>query len=204
MEARSLLSGLLAAFLLLVLCACGGAKPYKLMAEAARSPERPAAFVQDKRLRVHLREALVLASPGTTLSVTPYVIAGHGYLVGWVDDDGEREDLQRAAEGVSGLLSVSAYLPVKPIGEDAPSSTAELELKAKVAASLLAVGRSDKINISVEVLGTHAVLVGALGSSEDIRQAENAANETSGISGVTSFLRVPSESDAKRLRGLLP
>ena len=203
MQTRAVHALLLVCFLLVFVFACGGAKPYKLMAEAARSPERPAVFVHDKRLRLHLREALVVASPGSTLSISPYVVGGHAYLVGWVDTDGERADLEAAAQGVSGLLSVAVYMPVKPTGADAPSSTAELELKAKVTASLLAANRSDKINIAVEVLGTHAVLIGALGSAEDVRRADEAASETSGISGVTSFLSVPPESDEKRLGGFL-
>ena len=202
-KSRSFRNFLTVSALVLGLLSCGGGKPYRLMAEAVRSPERPAVFVQDKRARLNLRRALVLAVPDTTLSVSPYVSGGHAYLVGWVDNEEERVALEKAAQSVQGLLSVEPYLPLKPTGPDAPDSTSELELKTKVVASILAASRSEKINISVQVLGTHAVLIGAVNSTEDIQEAETAAKETSGISGVTNFLIVPSANDAKRFGGFL-
>ncbi len=91
----------------LLLFGCAGGKPYRLMAEAAKSPERPAVFVHDKRLRIKLREALLLAVPDSTLSVSPYVSGGRAFLVGWVKDEAQKTALEDAARGVPGLLSVS-------------------------------------------------------------------------------------------------
>lgn len=188
----------------LFLLSCGGAKPYRVIVEAARSPERPAVFVHDKRLRLRLREALVLAVPDSTLSVSPYVVGGHAFLVGWVKDDAQRMALEEAARSTSGLLSVAAYLPVKPTGSEAPDSSSELGLKAKVVGAIVAASGTEKINITVEVLGTHAILVGALRSADDIQSASKAASDTSGISGVTNFLSVPLDIDTKRFGGILP
>lgn len=204
MKSKSSLAFIAVFFLALFLLSCGGGKPYRLMAQAARSPERPAVFVHDKRSTLDLRKALVLAVPDSTLSVSPYVSGGHAYLVGWVKDDSQRVALEEAARGVPGLLSLEAYLPVKPTGAEAPSSSSELELKAKVIAAIVAASGTEKINIAVDVLGTHAILVGAVRSSSDIQEAETAARNTSEISGVTNFLRVPQASDAKRFGGFLP
>ena len=95
-------------------------------------------------------------------------------------------------------------MSVKPDGEDATSSSDEMELKAKVVGAILAAARSQKINIAVEILGSHAVLIGALGSAEQVQVTSKAARDTSGVSGITNFLRVPVAADAKRFGGLLP
>ena len=191
-------------FSLLSLPSCGGVRPYRAMAQAARSPERPAVFVHDKRLKLSLRRALLSAVPDSALSVSAYVSGGHAFLVGWTKDDTQRMNLEEAARGVPGLLSVTVYLPVKPSGDEAPQSSTELELKTKVVAAILASSRSEKVNISVQVLGTHAVLVGAVRSTDAIDGAAKAASDTSGISGVTNFLNVPVEGNAKRFGGFLP
>lgn len=177
--------------------------PYRLIVQAARSPERLATFAHDKRLKIRLRKALLSVEPESVLRVSAYVSGGHAYLVGWVEDDGQRTALEDAAQGVRGLVSVAIYLPVKPTGEDAPDTSVEVELKAKVTAAILASSGAEKSNISVEVLGTHVVLVGIVHSTEDIQAAGAAARDTHGVSGVTSFLHVPPAQDAKRLRGLL-
>ena len=176
-----------------------GFTPYRLIVQAVRSPQSPMAFVDDKRLKANLRKALLLAAPDTALSISPYVAGGHGYLVGWVKDDAEREKLEDAARGVQGLISLAVYMPTKPSGDDAPSATAELQLKTKLMAAMRGAMGSDQVNIAVDVLGTHAVLVGVVSSTAKIQQAGQVVRQTTGVSGVTSFLTVPLATDTKRI-----
>ena len=91
--------------------------------EAARSPEKPLDFVQDKVMRIDLRKALVEADPEDVLSVSPYVVGGHAYLVGWVSSPAEREKLEaeHAAEARPQRLErrvarrrVASFLPMAP------------------------------------------------------------------------------------------
>ena len=177
--------------------------PYRLIVSAVKSPESASVFIHDKRLKSELRRALVVAVPDATLSASPYVFGGHGYLVGWVDDADERARLEQAAEGVEGLKSVDVYLPVKPTGAEAPSSVSELELKTRVLASIVGVMGTDQTNVSVSVLGTHVVLLGVLDSAEQVHAATQAAEGTSGVSAVTSYLSVPPAAERKRLGGRL-
>ena len=177
--------------------------PYRLLVEAVRTPQKPLAFVQDKRLKMNVRKALLIAEPKTALSVSSYVAGGHAYLVGWVDDDAQRNSLEDAARKVPGLLSIAVYLPSKPTGDDAPSTTSELTLTAKVKAAIMQRSRIEKTNVAVNVLGTHAVLVGVVHSTDDIQSAVAAASGTEGISGVTNFLHVPMDKDRKPSLGLL-
>ena len=181
-----------------------GFLPYRTILQAARSPEKPLAFVQDKLLRLHLRKALVAAAPGDALSISPYVFGGHAYLVGWVSNTAERETLERAAHGVVGLSSVSSYLPVEPTGANAPSEADELALKAKILQAITLGSEAHRANVSVDVLGTHAVLVGVVANGEAVQSAGQAARDTPGVSGITSFLTVPEPGNQKLLQGLLP
>ncbi len=180
-----------------------GFTPYRLLLQAAKSPLRPLVFVQDKRLKAKLRAALLVAEPGTALSVAAYVGGGHGYLVGWVKDGAQRKSLVAAARTVPGLLSVAVYLPEKPTGADAPSTTDEIALKARVLVAILAASRAERTNIAVEVLGSHVILVGVVHTTEDIQTAARAAGETEGVSGVTNFLNVPLAADARPSLGIL-
>lgn len=177
--------------------------PYRLIVQAVRSPQSPMTFVEDKRLKANLRKALLLAAPDTALSISPYVAGGNGYLVGWVKDDAEREKLEDAARGVRGLISLAVYLPGRPTGDDAPSSTADLALKTKLMAALRLAMGPEQINVAVDVLGAHAVLVGVVSNTAKIQQAGQIARGTDGVSGVTSFLTVPLAGDTKRIGGLL-
>ena len=201
-ESRTRVAGLCLFLILLAAGWPGEVKaftPYRLLVQAAKSPEGVSVFVKDKRLRSQLHRALIVAVPEDTLSVSPYVWGSHAYLVGWVDDEEERSKLEEAARGVSGLVSVQVYLPIKPKGEAAPSSTDELKLKVAVVQSLVTAVGTEKSNISVDVLGTHAVLVGVLGSADEVHAATKAAQNTAGVQSVTSFLSVPPSEDRKLL-----
>ncbi len=124
--------------------------------------------------------------------------------MGWVSNDAERRDLEATARSVSGLTSLSSYLPQKPTGADAPSSTDELALKAKIMEAITLDSGAHQANVSVDVLGTHAVLLGAVANGADVQSAGQAARDTAGVSGVTSFLTVPEPGNTKILQGLLP
>ena len=178
--------------------------PYRLLIGAVKSPLNAGAFIQDKRLKSALRRSLVVADPDATLSVSPYVFGGHGYIVGWVDDLDERSRLEDAAQGVEGLRSLDVYLPIKPTGDEAPSSVDELGLKTKVVASIVAVLGTDQTNVSVDVLGKHVVVLGVLDSADQVHRVTQAAAGTSGVSGVTSYLSVPPPSERKILGSRLP
>lgn len=181
-----------------------GFLPYRMMLEAARSPEKPLAFVHDRVLRLDLRKALIAADPDDALSVSPHVYGGHAYLVGWVASDAERERIEAAARSVPGIQSLTSYLPIEPSGAAAPNEADELALKTKIEEAITLDSDAHRANVSVDVLGTHAVLVGVVASGAAVQTAGEAARRTPGVSGVTSFLSVPEPGNEKLLEGLLP
>ncbi|MBM4265598.1 MAG: BON domain-containing protein [Deltaproteobacteria bacterium] len=175
--------------------------PYRMMLEAAKSPEKPMELVQDKRLRTQLREALLVADPDGVLSISPYVFLGHAFLVGWVDSPAERMKLVDAARGVGGLRSLDVYLPEKPANV---STSADEELKLKVEEAITLESSAQRMNVSIQVLAGHVVLLGAVRSGEEIQSADAAARAVPGVTGITSYLLVPAPGQEKMLEGLLP
>ena len=181
--------------LLIVTAGCGGVRPYRAMARAATSEENVFAQAQDKELKVQLREAL-LAHGESPLAITPYVYMGRGFVVGFVGDGAQRDDVLSAAQGVQGLRSLQSYLPDRPT----TSSTAnDVAAKANVKVALVPHPEIGVTHVDIEVLDGHVVLLGVVGSEEARESAVTAAAGVSGVKGVTNFLLLP-EPDYESLR----
>jgi len=185
----------LVALLLFACSACGNARPYRLMAKTATSEENVFSQAGDQRLKARMREAIVTADPKRTLAVTPYAYMGHAYLVGFVDDAEEGERLRSMVQGFEGVRSVDGYLPTRPEGR---SEASDLEIKGKVKAAMALIGET-VTQIEIESLAGHVVLLGVVGSAEDVDAAGERARQVGGVTGLTNFLLVP-EGDYESLR----
>lgn len=183
-------------FALLATGGCGGMRPYRAMAKAASSEESVHAQVDDDRLKMALREALLTSNAAAVVHVTPYVYMGHVYLVGFVDGAAQRQKVPAAAQGIAGLRSLDTYLPDQP----AESQTAsDLSLKGEVKAAL-ALDRERVTQIDLEVLAGDVVLLGVVSNQTAIDSAVAAAQGVAGVTGVTNFLLLPEEGYEKPLR----
>lgn len=173
--------------LLIVTAGCGGMRPYRLMGRAATSEEGVLAQAEDGELKIQLREVLV-SHDGSPLAITPYVFMRHGFIVGFVDDAAQRDELLGAAQGVHGLQSLQSYLPAR----SATSAIVDdVATEAKVKEALALASDVVVMRVDVKVLDGHAVLLGVVASEEARDSAETAAAGVSGISGVTNFLLLP-------------
>jgi osmotically-inducible protein OsmY len=191
-------AGLALALLLLASTGCGGFRPYRRMAKAATSEENVGAQVDDQRLKTSLREAILTTDAAAALEVTPYVYMGHGYLVGFVSGDAQRQSLVAAAQRVSGLRSLDTYLPDQPADSQ---TTSDFAIKGEVKAAL-AVGLNRVTQIDLEVLAGQVVLLGVVSDQGAIDSAVAAAQGVSGVTGVTNFLLLPEAQYEKALRPL--
>jgi len=177
---------------------CGGFRPYRRMAKAATSEENVGAQVGDQHLKTSLREAILATDASATLKVTPYAYMGHGYLVGFVSGDAQRQSLVAAAQGVSGLRALDIYLPDQPADSQ---TTSDFAIKGEVKAAL-ALGLNRVTQIDLEVLAGQVVLLGVVSDQSAIDSAVGAAHGVSGVTGVTNFLLLPEAQYEKALRPL--
>ena len=63
----------------------GGVRPYRAMVKAARSELSPVALARDQRLKLQLREAILVDQTFAGLSISPHVYMERGFVVGLVD-----------------------------------------------------------------------------------------------------------------------
>lgn len=173
------------------MAACGGFVPYRKMAQAAGSLLSARAQAQDQMLQLDLRRAIMTDDALAALAISPHVYMVRGFLVGRVDTQAQADALVTAAQGVTGLRSVSTYLPVAPGGATVMAADVEKvgEIKAAIAADRdLVVTRYD-----VNVVDGQAVLLGVVASAEESAAVEAAARSVDGVTGVTNFLLLVEE-----------
>ncbi len=173
--------------LLIVTAGCGGMRPYRLMGRTATSEENVFAQAEDREVKIQLREVLV-SHDGSPLAITPYVFMRHGFIVGFVDDAAQREELLSAAQGVQGLQSLQSYLPAR---SSRSALVDDVATEAKVKEALVLDPDVVVTRVDVKVLAGHTVLLGVVASEEARESAETAVAGVSGMSGVTNFLLLP-------------
>ena len=201
MTVRSLGPGLLlcAAFGLI---GCGGARPDRAMARAARSRESLASRLEDRAMKAEIIANLMEDGALGGAGVTPYVYMGHAFLVGSVRTPAQRDAATADAWRVEGVRSVEAYLPQTPGKRSLSRSASDAELKAELKGRL-ALDPALTTRVDLEVIDGHAVLLGVVPSQEAAQSAGTIAQGTGGITGVTNFLLVPEEGYERVRPGLM-
>src|SRR5262249_50308272 len=157
---------------------------------AATSHLTPTAWTKDQLLKEELRKAILADQALSGLSITPYVYMQRGFLVGFVQDAQQAAAVTRAAQGVAGLRSLDAYLPIKgePSKDSSGSTLSDLELVAQIKLALKVDERLIESRYGIEVLDGHAVLLGVVISEDEKLAVEHAAEGVKGVTDTKNFL----------------
>ena len=195
----------LAAWLLLGasvgLLGCGGPRPYRAMARAARSQESLASRLEDRAMKAEILANLMEDGAVERESVTPHVYMGHAFLVGSVRTPAQRDAATADAWRVDGVRSVDAYLPQTRARRSAAQTASDAALKAELKGRLSLDAALTHIDLAV--IDGHAVLLGVVPSQEAVQSAGTIAQGTGSITGVTNFLLVPEEGSERLRPGLM-
>ena len=200
------------AMLVLSVDGCGGGiRPYGKMYKAARSELSPIALARDQRLKLRLREAILIDQTYAALSISPHVYMERGFVVGLVDSAEQADGILRAARTVQGLRSLEGYLPVRkqvpegPDGnnEETEESSSDLAIKAEIKAKLALAPNIVSSQISYDVLEGNVVFLGVVPTEEMRDKAKREALKINGVTEVTNFLLLPESGYMKRRPGLL-
>ncbi|WP_419779596.1 BON domain-containing protein [Maridesulfovibrio sp.] len=192
---------LLIALILAILCfityeANAGFVPYGKIFKAVKDERPYITQAQDSRLQLQLHKALILNCPSSLTNVASYVYSGHGFLVGEVESDAERDALLNCAKEINGLYGISYFLPQKTPIEEASS---ELEIKLK--------GIFDpeypSSQITIKVVQNNVVILGVLNLQEQ-KSVCASVQKISKTSRIINFLQVPQQQKKlkKRFRPL--
>ena len=174
---------------------------YRQAYKAARSELSATALARDQRLKLHLREAILIDQTYEGFSISPYVYMERGYVVGLVKDQTEADRIMQAARTVDGLRSVYGHLPVKGEKSDEEAVTESLSdvtLGTTVKSNLALVPDVLPSQIEVKVLSGEVVLLGVVASDKVRSAAEREARLVSGVTGVTNLLLLPESGYTKR------
>ena len=120
--------------------------------------------------------------------ISTYVYNGHVYLVGEYDTPDQRDQAVKLARQVEGVKSVTDhFLPKKE--DESCGTTANLELVAKFKKKLIGDGDISSTQIEVKALQCNIILLGLVGSSNEINKAIAHAKAVEGVRSVKSYLR---------------
>ena len=182
---------------------CSGAGAgYRAAYKAAKSEHSAKTLARDERLKLHLREAILLDQTYSGLSISPYVYMERGFVVGLVETEEQAKEIERAARAVKGLRSLYAYLPVQKKAseknQESGGSPASIAIKAEIKANFTLVPDITTSQIAIQVLDGNVVLLGVVASERIREEAEREAFKVSGIKDVTNLLLLPESGYMKR------
>lgn len=175
-----------------------GFVPYGRIFKAAKDERPYVTQAQDSRLQLQLHKTLLLNCPESLMSVSSYVYSGHGFLIGEVKNDAEREVLINCTKEVSKLNGISYFLPRTKANNDKVSSSLEIKLKGLIEPDY------PSSKVIVKVVQNTVVILGVLESQKQESVCKS-VQKISGTSKMINFLQTPHQQKKlkKRLRPLL-
>ncbi|TIH19776.1 hypothetical protein D0S45_00080 [Marinifilum sp. JC120] len=174
-----------------------GFVPYGRIFKAAKDERPYITQAQDSRLQLQLHKALLLNCPESLISVSSYVYSGHGFIIGEVKSDAERDALINCAKGVSKLNGISYFLPQSKANDDNVSSGLEIKLKGLIEPEY------PSSKVTVKVIQNTVVILGVLESQEQESVCKS-VQKISGATKIINFLQTPQQQKKlkKRFRPL--
>jgi len=123
-----------------------------------------------------------------TLDISTACYYGHVYLVGEYETEKRKKRAIEIAKKTEGVKTVTAYLLSKR--KSGPCGTKDnITITAKVKGKLIKDKDIWSTNIDVKTVQCNVVLVGIVGSKEEIRKAIAHAKSVEGVRSVKSFLK---------------
>ena len=143
----------------------------------------------DQSITMSIREKFTADEKIKYFDISTYVYNGHVYLVGEYDTADQKNQAVKLARQVEGVKSVTDhFLPKKE--DEACGTTANLKLVAKVKKDLIGDGDLSSTQIEVKALQCNIILLGLVGSANEISKATAHAKAVEGVRSVKSYLRI--------------
>jgi len=143
---------------------------------------------KDEKITMAIRKQIIDDNQVKFLDISTYCYDGHVYLVGEYENPTQKRQALKLANGVEGVKSVTGYFLPKTKG-DLCGTTDNLELSARVKAKLIKDKNIWSTNIEVKSLQCHIILLGLVGSQDQIKKAIVHAKEVDGVRSVKSYLK---------------
>ena len=142
----------------------------------------------DEKIEMAIRKKIAESERVKFIDISTYCFNGDVYLIGEYDVSSQKNDAVKLAKEVEGVRSVTEYFLQKKVGDHC-GTTDNLELVAKVKARLIKDKDIWSTNVKVESVQCNIVLLGLVGSKNEINKAIAHARSIPGVRSVKSFLR---------------
>lgn len=175
---------------LLILClalASVAWTPWGAIYGSARDERSVGDQATDKKISLGIKGDLADKDSKMALKVHVYCFLSHVYLVGGINDTAFRAFAVKTAKGTEGVKKVTDYFV-----PESDTTSADLELAAKVRTELIGNGDLSSTQIEQEVMNGEVVLLGMVRTKADAALAVKVAKSVKGVRKVTSFL-IPSK-----------
>lgn len=178
---------LVSVFILLALSLAGCGTIYKAaMDERSVGQQTADATISGAIMKLYLEDDDV-----SVMGIEPYTFYGQVYLVGEYENTKQKSKAIAIAESVDGVKGVTTYL--LPEKEDPTCETTDnLSILAAVKSALIGDGDIWSTNVEVKVVQCQVVLLGLVGSRDQLEQSIEHAKAVEGVRGVKSYLKVSS------------
>jgi hyperosmotically inducible protein len=145
-------------------------------------------IASDKKIEATIVKRLFEDDSVKVLDISTYCYDGKVYLVGEYETDKQKSLATRIAKNVEGVKSVTTYL--LPKKKDHPCGTKEnLEITVKVKGALIKDKEIWSTNVEVKTIQCKVVLLGIVGSEQEIDKAIAHAKSVEGVRSVKSYLK---------------
>ena len=142
----------------------------------------------DQKITMAIRKKFTDDENIKYFDISTYCYNGHVYLVGEYDTVDQKNQAVKLAGEVEGVKSVTDYfLPKKK--DDTCGTTANFKLSTKLKTKLIGDKDISSTQIEVKALQCNIILLGLVGSADQIKKAISHAKTVEGIRSVKSFLK---------------
>lgn len=171
-------------FLILAILMTGCTTIYKSAVDERSVGEQ----YDDEKITMDIRKKFTDDEKIKYFDISTYCYNGHVYLVGEYDTVDQKNQAVKLAREVKGVRSVTDYfLPKK--ADETCGTTTNLKLFAKVKTELIGDKEISSTQIEVKVLQCNVILLGLVGSADEINKAIALAKTVEGVRSVKSFLK---------------
>ena len=175
-------------YLLALLALCGCTMAVRSTYGVAVDERPMGTIVSDEQIKLTIQQRLLDDDAIKFLDISPFCYDGHVYLVGEYGAAKEKERALEIVNDVPGIKSVTYYL-LRKGKEDTCGWTDNLEMGAKIKAELIGDRDISSTRVDVKAIQCHVVLLGILGSKEEVAKVIAHAKSVAGVRGVTSYLK---------------
>ncbi len=175
-------------YVLALLTLCGCSMVARSTYGVAVDERKVGTILSDEEIKLTIQERLLDDDAIKFLDISTFCYDGHVYLVGEYGTEKEKEKALEIANHVPDIKSVTYYLLSKR-KDDTCGWTDNIEIGGKIRAELVGDPDISSTKVDVKAIQCHVVLLGIVGSRQEVAKAVAHAKSVTGVRGVTSYLK---------------